>query len=88
MSVRVCAWLDMLLCVLISMLHSFEGTASIHFVVVGGCVYSFGFFFKPIQQRFDASAGEITWIPAIMLCVLFLAGEQFTFLSYVCRITQ
>ena len=53
---RVCAWLDLLLYVLISMLHSFEGTASIHFVVVGGCVYSFGFFFKPIPESFCSAA--------------------------------
>ena len=76
----VCAWFDVLLYMLTSMLHSFKGTASIHFVVGGGCIYSFGFFFKPIQQRFDASAEEITWIPAIMLCVLFLSCEPFSFL--------
>ncbi|KAI0226788.1 hypothetical protein LSAT2_022754 [Lamellibrachia satsuma] len=51
------------------MFHSSTATASIHLVVVGGCVNTFGLFFKPIQERFDTSATATTWIAATMQSV-------------------
>ena len=61
---------------LISMFHSSTATASIHLVVVGGCINTFGLFFKPIQERFDASATETTWIAATMQSVSLFMGES------------
>ena len=61
---------------LIFMFYSSTATASIHFVLVGGCINTFGLFFKPIQERFDGSAAETTWIAATMHFVGFLMGES------------
>ncbi|KAI0220546.1 hypothetical protein LSAT2_027961 [Lamellibrachia satsuma] len=51
------------------MFHSSTATATIHLVVVGGCVNTFGLFFKPIQERFDTSATATTWVAATMQSV-------------------
>ena len=61
---------------LIFMFRSSTATASIHLVLVGGCVNTFGLFFKPIQERFDTSATATTWIAATMQSVGFLTGES------------
>ena len=53
---------------------SSTGAITIHFLI-GACVNTFGVLFNYIQERFDASAKEITWIPAIMICLLYLTGE-------------
>ena len=54
---------------------SSTGAFTIHFVIGGACVNTFGVLFEEIQERFDASAKEITWIPAIMVCLMYLTGE-------------
>ena len=51
------------------------GAATIHFLVVGGCVSSFGVFFKIIQETFDSTASDVAWIPAIMTFVAFMTGK-------------
>ena len=51
------------------------GAAMIHFLVVGGCVSSFGVFFKKIQENYDCTASDVAWIPAIMTFVTFMTGK-------------
>ncbi|KAK2191869.1 hypothetical protein NP493_44g13033 [Ridgeia piscesae] len=46
----------------------------VNFLVVGCCVRSFGVFFHIIQERFHASAAEISWIPALVGCVALLSA--------------
>ena len=47
----------------------------IHFLVIGGCVSSFGVFFKTIQETFDCMASDVAWIPAILTFVMFMTGK-------------
>jgi len=51
------------------------GSVMVNFLVVGCCVRSFGVFFHIIQERFHASAAEISWIPALVGCVALLSGK-------------
>ena len=48
----------------------------IHFLVIGGCVSSFGVFFKTLQETFDSTASDVAWIPAIMISVALMAGKR------------
>ena len=47
----------------------------IQFLVVGGCVSSFGVFFKTIQVNFDSTAADVAWLPAILSFVAFIIGK-------------
>ena len=51
------------------------GAAMIHFLVIGGCVSSFGVFFKKIQETFDCTASKVARIPAILAFVAFMTGK-------------
>ncbi|KAK2163376.1 hypothetical protein NP493_1467g00024 [Ridgeia piscesae] len=53
----------------------------IHFLVVGGCVSSFGVFFKTIQDTYVCTASDVAWIPAIMAFVAFMTVPPANLLS-------
>ena len=61
-------------------IHFVTGAAFVHFVVLGGCVFSFGVYFKPIQERFNATAAEVAWMPAVMSCTALLIGKSVSML--------
>ena len=48
----------------------------IHFLVVGGCVSSFGVFFKTIKETFDSTAADVAWLQAILTFVAFMTGKS------------
>ena len=51
------------------------GTAIVQFLVIGGCVDSFGVLFTTIQHKFDATATQIAWIPATLAFCYLITGN-------------
>ena len=51
------------------------GTTLVQCLIIGGCVDSFGVLYTTIQQRFDASAIQVAWIPATMSFLYLITGN-------------
>ena len=60
---------------IVNLVRFTAGAAMIHFLVIGGCVRSFGVFFKKIQETFDCTASKVAWISAILAFVAFMTGK-------------
>ncbi|KAI0209758.1 Monocarboxylate transporter 14 [Lamellibrachia satsuma] len=49
-----------------------EGCFTVNFAIVGGCTGSFGILLPEISERFNASATQVAWLPAIANCLRLL----------------
>ena len=50
----------------------------VNFAIVGGCTWSFGILLPEISERFNASATQVAWLPAIASFIRLFIGMPLT----------